>query len=189
MTISRPTIPAALCGSISRRVTTLTLLAVLTLCGPAAFAGDGPWPSFMATTLSGEKVDSNKLIGQPTLLILTPSRDAAESTREWVKTLRPLIDERHYRVRDVLAVDLPFFMQEEDAIGLAKENIPKGYHDQTWILDSQAMEIALGVPADSEIAVIVVLDMNGNLISQVHGIVTPERVAVIINALQTLSTD
>jgi len=100
-----------------------------------------------------------------------------------------MIDERKYRIRDVLAVDLPFFMSEEDAIGLAKEKVPKRYHDQTWILNSQVIEAELGVPSDSEAAVIVVLDTHGNLVSQVHGNVTPARLKVIIYALQSLSTD
>jgi predicted transcriptional regulator len=167
----------------------LTLLAILFLCGLPAVAGEGPWPSFMATTLSGEKVDSDKLIGQPTLLILTPSSNAAESTREWVEALRSKIDQSEYRVRDVLAVNLPFFMSEEDAIGKAKEKVPKRYHDQTWILNSQIMEDALGVPSDSEEAVIVVLDKKGSLVSQVHGEVTTERMSQVFRALQTLSTD
>ncbi len=187
--MSRTTIPIELWGSKSRRVTALTLLAMLMLCGPPAIAGDGPWPSFTATTLSGEKVHSDKLLGQPTLLILTPSRNAAESSREWVNALRSKIDERKYRVRDVLAVNLPFFMSEEDAIGPAKEKVPKRYHDQTWILNSQVMERALGVPSDSDEAVIVVLDKNGNMVSQVHGMVTTARVSEITNALQSLSTD
>jgi hypothetical protein len=165
------------------------LFALVFLCGPPAIAGEGPWPSFTATTLSGEKVDSDKLIGQPTLLILTPSGNAAGSTREWVKTLRSKIDQSKYRVRDVLAVDLPFFMSEEDAIGKAKERVPKRYHDQTWILNSQIMEATLGVPSDSDEAVIVVLDKNGNLVSQVHGKVTTARMSQICVALQTLSTD
>ncbi|WP_392384325.1 hypothetical protein [Marinomonas primoryensis] len=186
--ITRPMMPITRWGSTSRRVTVLTLLAILTLFGPAAAAADGPWPSFIATTLSGDKVDSNKLIGQPTLLILTPSRNAAKSTREWVNTLRSEIDHSKYRIRDVLAVNLPFFMSEEDAIDRAKEKVPQRYHDQTWILNSQIMEDALGVPSDSEEAVIVVLDKNGNLVSQVHGSVTEARMNEIIDALQSLAT-
>ena len=186
---SRKTISIALWGSKSRRVTALTLLAMLMLCGPHAIAGDGPWPSFTETKLSGEKVDSDMLLGQPTLLILTPSRNVAESSREWVSALRPKIDKRKYRIRDVLAIDLPFFMSEEDAIGPAKEKVPKRYHDQTWILDSQVMEGALGVPSDSDEPVIFVLDKNGNMVLQVHGMVTTAGVSAITNALQSLSTD
>lgn len=185
----RAAISIALWDLKLQHLTKLMLLTMLFLFGPLAIAGEGPWPSFMATTLSGEKVDSDKLIGQPTLLILTPSGDAAESTREWVKTLRTKIEQSKYRVRDVLAVDLPFFMSEEDAIGKAKEKVPKRYHDQTWILNSQIMEAALGVPSDSEEAVIVVLDKKGNLVSQVHGKVTTARMSQIFLALQTLSTN
>jgi predicted transcriptional regulator len=162
---------------------------MLMLCGTSAIAGDGPWPSFTATTLSREIVHSDKLLGQPTLLILTPSRNAAESTREWVNALRSKIDQSKYLVRDVLAVDLPFFMSEEDAISLAKEKVSTRYHDQTWILNSQVMEVALGVVSDSDEAVIVVLDKNGNLVSQVHGRVTTARMSEIIDALQSLSSD
>jgi predicted transcriptional regulator len=186
---SRPTKSIALWCAKSRRVTELTLLLILTLCGPPAIAGNGPWPSFMATTLNGEKIDSDKLIGQPTLLILTPSSDAAEPSREWVNALRSKIDQSKYRVRDVLAIDLPFFMSEEDVIGRAKEKIPKRYYDQTWILNSQVMENALGVPSDSDEAVIVVLDKKGNLVSQVHGKVTTARMSKITDALQRLDTD
>tara|TARA_R110001583_G_scaffold16561_8_gene67806 strand:+ start:788 stop:1342 length:555 start_codon:yes stop_codon:yes gene_type:complete len=172
-----------------RHLAKLPLLVMLIFCLPLAMAGDAPWPSFMATTLSGEKVDSNKLIGQATLLILTPSRNAADSTREWANKLRSEIDQSKYRVRDVLAVDLPFFMSEEDVIGNAKEKIPQRYHDQTWILNSQIMEEALGVPSDSEEAVIVVLDNNANLISQVHGKVTTARMSEITETLKSLTTD
>jgi predicted transcriptional regulator len=188
-TIPTAFITTALWSSKFRRVPILTLLVLLMNCGTPAIAGDGPWPSFTATTLNGEKVDSEKLLGQPTLLILTPSRNASESTREWVNALRSKIDHSQYRIRDVLAVDLPFFMSEEDVIEQAKEKVPKRYHDQTWILNSQVMEDALGVPSDSEEAVIVVLDKNGNLVSQVHGKVTTARMSQITDALQSLATD
>jgi len=187
--LSKTTMPIALFGSKSRSVTTLILLAMLTLCGLPAIAGAGPWPSFTATTLSGEKVDSNKLLGQPTLLILTPSSNAAKSTREWVNALRSRIDQNKYRIRVVQAIDLPFFMSEEDAMGRAKRKVPKRYHDQTWILNYQVMEEALGVQTDSDEAVIVVLDQNGDLVSQVYGMVTTARMRENTNALQSLSTD
>lgn len=48
---------------------------------------------------------------------------------------------------------------------------------------------ALGVPSDSEEAVIVVLDKNGTLVSQVHGKVTTARMSEITDALQSLATD
>ena len=103
--------------------------------------------------------------------------------------MRSKIDHSKDRVRDVLAVDLPFFMSEEDVIARAKEKVPLRYHDQTWILNSQVMEGALGVPSDSDEAVIIVLDTNGNLVSQVHGRVTTARMKEITDALQSLVTE
>jgi len=46
-----------------------------------------PWESFTATTLTYEKVDSSRLLGQPTLLIITPSKAAADSTKAWTNAL------------------------------------------------------------------------------------------------------
>ena len=145
-----------------------------------------PWPFFKATALTGERVDSDRLVGQPTLLIVTPSRDAAEATREWVKALRNKIDPDQYFVRDVLAVDLPFFMSEEDAIKHAKEVVPERYHDQTWILNAPVLELALGVPRDSAEACIVVLDHEGRMVARVHGPLTEHRLNTIVEALKSL---
>jgi predicted transcriptional regulator len=80
-------------------------------------------------------------------------------------------------------------MSEEDVIEKAKKKVPQRYHDQTWILNSQVMEDALGVPSDSNEAVIIVLDTNGKLVAQVHGKVTTARMKEITNALQGLSTN
>jgi predicted transcriptional regulator len=185
-TMTRMMMPITPLRSIFLRIPMLSLILVLILYGLPAIAEDKLWPSFTATMLSGEKVDSGKLLGQPTLLILTPSRDAAQSIRKWVETLRSEIDQSKYRVRDVLAVDLPFFMSEEDAISMAKKKVPQRYHDQTWILNSQIMENALDVPSDSDEAVIIVLDKQGHLVSQVHGKVTPLRMSKVTGALQSL---
>jgi hypothetical protein len=99
----------------------------------AGAAPNSPIPLFEATTLSGEKVTDAKLIGQQTILIVTPSKAAAEDTRKWANALRENLDQKSIRIRDVLAIDLPVFMSEADAIGIAKEKIPARYHDQTWI--------------------------------------------------------
>ena len=40
-------------------------------------APNSPIPSFHATALSGEKITDAKLIGQPTILIITPTKEAA----------------------------------------------------------------------------------------------------------------
>lgn len=90
-------------------------------------------PSFSATALTGRAVTKADLVGAPTVLILTPSKKAAMDTRLWAKDLRHSLNHK-VRVRDVLAIDLPFFMSEPDAIGRFKKNIPARYYDQTWLM-------------------------------------------------------
>lgn len=130
---------------------------------------NSPIPDFTATALTGEKVSAGQLIGQPTILIVTPSTDAAKHTRLWADVLRKNIDQTRVRIRDVLAIDLPFFMSEEDAIGRAKEVIQKRYQDQTWILSESRLESALNIPRDSARAFVFVLDRLGNIIARVEG--------------------
>ncbi|KAF2406662.1 peroxiredoxin family protein [Pseudomonas antarctica] len=130
---------------------------------------NSPIPDFTATALTGETVSAAQLIGQPTILIVTPSTDAAKSTRLWAEALRKNIDQTQVRIRDVLAIDLPFFMSEEDAIGRAREKIPVRYHDQTWILSESSLEVALNIPRDSAKAFVFVLDAKGAVIARVEG--------------------
>jgi peroxiredoxin len=128
-----------------------------------------PIPDFTATALTGEKVSAAKLIGQPTILIVTPSKEAAKDTRLWAEALRKNVDQSAVRIRDVLAIDLPFFMSEEDTIGRAKEKIPARHHDQTWILSESSLESALNIPRDSAKAFVFVLDAQGKVIARVEG--------------------
>jgi hypothetical protein len=155
---------------------TALLLALLAPTIAWAQLSSSPIPSFTATALTGEKVRSAKLVGQPTILIVTPSKDAAEDTRLWVQALRKNIDVKAIRIRDVLAIDLPFFMSESDAIGRAKQKIPARYHDQTWIFAEQDLENALGIPANSPKAFVVVLDSAGQVLARVEGDPTAERI-------------
>lgn len=126
------------------------------------------------------------MIGQPTLLIVTPSTDAAADTRMWVEALRKNIDPKAVRIRDVLAVDLPFFMSEADAIGRAKEKIPARYYDQTWIFAQKDLEIALDIPTKSAKAFVVVLNADGKIVARVEGEPTKARVEEISSAIRSL---
>lgn len=151
-----------------KTVITLTL-ALLSPVNAWAQLSNSPIPDFTATVLTGEKVSAAQLIGQPTILIVTPSTDAAKHTRLWAEALRKNIDQTRVRIRDVLAIDLPFFMSEEDAIGRAKEKIPARYQDQTWILSESSLESALNIPRDSARAFVFVLDAQGKVIARVEG--------------------
>ena len=150
--------------------TAITLtLALLLPVNAWSQLSNSPIPDFTATALTGEKVSAAQLIGQPTILIVTPSTDAAKHTRMWADALRKNIDQNRVRIRDVLAIDLPFFMSEEDAIGRAKEVIEDRYQDQTWILSESRLESALNIPRDSARAFVFVLDTQGNIIARVEG--------------------
>jgi peroxiredoxin len=151
-----------------KKVITLAL-ALLAPFGVWAQLSNSPIPDFTATALTGEKVSAAQLIGQPTILIVTPSKDAAKHTRMWAEALRKNVDQSAVRIRDVLALDLPFFMSEEDAIGRAKEKIPARYQDQTWILSESSLESALNIPRDSAKAFVFVLDAQGKVIARVKG--------------------
>jgi hypothetical protein len=146
-----------------------------------------PWESFTATSLTNEKVDSSALLGQPTLLIITPSKAAADSTKAWTNALEKALEGKKLRIRAVLTINLPFFMSEADAVSSAREVVPERYYDQTWILDSQIMEKALDIPTESKRAAVLILDASGNIIARVHGQLTDVRLEAIVRAVDLIA--
>jgi peroxiredoxin len=166
--------------------TVITLmLALLSPVNAWAQLSNSPIPNFTATALTGEKVSAAQLIGQPTILIVTPSTDAAKHTRMWADTLRKNIDQTRVRIRDVLAIDLPFFMSEEDAIGRAKEVIEERYQEQTWILSESRLESALNIPRDSAKAFVFVLDTQGQIIARVEGAANAAKLSEVEMAVHS----
>lgn len=165
--------------------TLILLLALAAMPLSLAQTADSPIPAFTATALTGGKVSSDQLVGQPTILIVTPSKDAAEDTRLWVQALRKSIDHKSIRIRDVLAIDLPFFMTEADAIGRAKEKIPARYHDQTWLFAKPGLEQALGIAPDSHKAFVIVLNAQGKIVARVEGDPTEQRVGEVQTAVRS----
>lgn len=169
------------------RLSRVIACAVLPTALGVAQAQQSPLPSFRATALTGQVVTEQKLIGQPTVLIVTPSREAAEETREWAEALRRTLDQQKVRVRDVLAIDLPFFMSERDALDRAREKIPDRYHDQTWLLSESSLEQALNVPPSSEDAYVLVLNSQGRVVERAHGSPTQPKLRQVENAVQKLT--
>jgi hypothetical protein len=160
-------------------------LALLAPVGAWAQLSNSPIPDFTATALTGEPVSAAQLIGQPTILIVTPSKAAARDTRLWAAALRKNVDQSRVRIRDVLAIDLPFFMGEEDVIGRAKEKIPARYQDQTWILNESNLESALHIPRDSAKAFVFVLDAQGKVIAQVEGEPNDAKLSEVVKAARS----
>lgn len=74
-------------------------LALALMAPVAAWSqlSSSPIPDFTATALTGEKVSAAQLIGQPTILIVTPSRDVAKDTRLWAEALRKNVDQSGVR--------------------------------------------------------------------------------------------
>lgn len=173
---------------IERPAQRLVVAAVcLLFAAPLASAGpNSPIRSFNATALSGEKITDAKRIGRPTILIVTPSKAAAADTRKWAQAMRENLDQKSIRIRDVLAIDLPFFMSESDAMGRAKEKIPARYYDQTWLLDETSLETALDIPTQSANAYVIVMDSKGQVIARVNGAPTEERISQVKSAVRSL---
>lgn len=140
-------------------------------------------PDFDAMSLTGKHVTQQQLFGEPAVLIVTPSKAAAKQTREWAKSLRSRFDKQHVRVLDVIAIDLPFFISESDAVGRAKQQIPKRYYDQTWLSGQQVLEKALHIPSESENAFVLVLDSQGRVLARVSGPPTDAKIQKIMTAV------
>ncbi len=164
-----------------------TILIASLLAGTSIAQTSGsPIPSFEATALTGRTASSAQLIGQPTLLIVTPSTGAAADTRKWVQALREQLDPTAIRIRDVLAVDVPFFMSENDVLGRAREKIPERYYDQTWLSSGKQLERALDIPVASDKAFVLVLNAEGGVVVRVSGEPTDERVKAVTDAVRSL---
>ena len=161
-------------------------IAALSAASAAAETAGSPIPDFEATALTGEAVHSDQLIGQPTILVVTPSKGAAEDTRQWANALRERLDPKAIRIRAVLAVDIPFFMSEQDAIGHARQRIPQRYHDQTWLFAKTSLETALDIPTGSNKAFVLVLDATGSIVVRVSGEPTGQRVDAVVAAVRSL---
>ncbi len=87
----------------------------------------------------------------------------------WVSALRSDINAKELRVRDVLAIHLPFVMTGEDAIDLAKGSIPDSCHDHTWLLTEPVLERSLSIPISGEDAFVFVFDPEGRTAVRVRG--------------------
>jgi hypothetical protein len=82
------------------RATAMALaFAVCTVCASTPADRNAVVPSFHATALTGTSVSRADLLGEPTVLIVTPSREAADDTRQWAESLRQRVDQRRVHVR------------------------------------------------------------------------------------------
>ncbi|QJE02480.1 hypothetical protein HH212_22685 [Massilia forsythiae] len=143
-----------------------------------------PFPDFSATALTGRLVNSTQFSGRPTILIVTPSQGAAKDTRLWVQALRKTIDQRKVLIGDILAIDRPLFMSEDDMRVRAKEKIPAQYYDQTWITDESQVKRVLHIPRGSDSAFLFVLDEHGTISQRIKGPPTSAKIAAVEEAVR-----
>ncbi|MDQ6683845.1 MAG: hypothetical protein M3Z16_01845 [Pseudomonadota bacterium] len=143
-------------------------------------------PPFQAIELTGRHVGRADLLGKPAILIVTPGRRAAHNTRDWVDHLRSQLDLSAVRVRDLIVVELPFFMNDGDAIKAAKKVVPASYGNQTWLMSNPKLENALGITPGSDSAQILVIDRNGTVRAHVTGGPDKQRIAEIRSALASI---
>lgn len=162
------------------------LFSLLSLLFTSVVADNASVPVFQATVLSGATVNSDVLIGQPTLLIITPSRDAAAATRKWANYLSKNLQLNKLMVRNIICLELPFFLSASDVIDKAREKVPQQYHDQTWLVDGTELENALNVPPRSDQAFIFLLGSNGEIVDHVGGDISDQKVQQIENAVDKL---
>lgn len=144
-------------------------------------------PEFEAITLNGKSISSQALRGKPSILIITPSRGAAAETRAWVEALQKNIDLKNTNIRDIIALDLPFFMDTQDAIPIAKKKIPSQYYDQTWMLSKPILENRLGIPVESESAFLLVVNSELKVTLKLQGAPDSSKISQINAAMNNLS--
>lgn len=169
--------------------TSFTILFAFVLLAPVyawSQLSSSPIPNFTATVLTGEKINSAQLIGRPTILIVTPSTDAALDTRLWVEALPTAVDQSRVRIIGVIVIDLPFFMSKEDAILMAKKKIPMRYQEQTWILTESNLESAMNIPSSSPKAFVFVLNAQGSILTRVEGKPNNAKLMDIKQALRSI---
>ncbi|MFL1495118.1 hypothetical protein [Pseudomonas antarctica] len=91
---------------------------------------NSPILDFTATALTGEKVSAAQLLGQSTILIVTPSTDAAKSTGLWAEALRKNIDPTRGHIRDVLATCSAYFSHLTQPLTVGRVTVGAAYRTE-----------------------------------------------------------
>jgi len=163
--------------------------ALLFLVALAATSSATPWQPFDAINLNGENVSSQELIGQPTVLILTPSQDAATSTERWADSLSAHIGDSEALIRCVVTMKLPFFLSADDVLDRAQDKVASRYHGMTWLLESTSFDRSLGVKPDSSTTCVALLDSTGNLVYRIHGAPSKRNIRQLLTNLEAIESN
>ena len=144
----------------------LVLSIIYTCVIPVAYSQSS---DAQLVSLKGQETTYDQLITTNSVFIYTPGRGAVESTRNWVKVLEPMATEHDIHIRDILAVNVPFFIDQKTVLKRARKKIPKRYWDQTWININGDIEEVINAGANRDEAIVMIVDQNGNVISRFLG--------------------
>lgn len=165
-------------------ILTLTLALVTSMAASAPALGE-TFPPFQGMSLTGVPISKADLTGKQAILIVTPSQKAVRETQLWAQVLDAHIDQRTVLIRDILAIELPFYMSHEALVKRVKEKIPVQYHHQTWIPDNTHVKHALHIPTRAANTYVFVLDADGNVVRRIKGPPNQTRLAAVKQALDT----
>lgn len=160
-----------------------SLGVLLSTAAPAALPVGQQLPFFVGTDLTGTQRRSSELTGQPTVVIAATSRAASGEAQAWAQELV----ERHgddVPLVTLIAIDLPFFISNDLALGKAREKIPHKYWEQTWLGGEGDIQHALQLEPGSGSPFVFTLDSQGRITTTVHGRVGDPEASRIWQAMQ-----
>lgn len=140
-------------------------------------------PRFKATALSGERKTEKDVLGQQTVLVITPTRGAARECKHWGETLERMLPAR-IALWALLALERPFFVPDKYVLRKAQEKVPSNLWDRTWLVTHGNVEKHLGVPSQAEEPYVFAVSSEGRIVARARGTVTPEKIDGIARALR-----
>ena len=140
-------------------------------------------PKFRATALSGERRTERDVVGQDTVLVITPTKGAAHECKLWGETLERKLPSR-IALWALLALERPFFVPEKFFLRKAQEKVPESLWGRTWLLMHGTIEKQLGVPEEAEEPYVFAFSSEGRIVARTQGRVTDEKIDGIARALR-----
>lgn len=149
----------------------------------SAACASGPlFLSISGQSLNGKAISRKDLLGKPTIVILTPSREDRKESSLWVADIRERFGSS-VRVRDIVLIDAPFFMSEESMLTQARKVVPKKYWEETWLVPNVRNSAQLGSSEAPEKIYVYVLDGDGDVILRISGKPSNDKFEKIKNTL------
>lgn len=159
--------------------------ALLPALAPAAVPVGQRLPFFVGTDLRGLQHRSSELTGHPGVVVVATSRAASGETQAWANEFLQREGDAVPFVT-LIAIDLPFFISDDMALGLARDKIPSAYWDQTWLGGEGDIQRALQLEPGSDEPYVFTLDAQGRITAAVHGGVDDPAASRLWRAVRAL---